>query len=1343
MPSYPYPYLNGIDVQRTDIKSDPPFWIGPNNKQGSGDATYDIEKDLLLRGNLISFKVNPYDQIQEYTVHVIDIGTNTEVLTIRNYQNGVYTWKDFSINGGSPITIQNAVGYHDDSPLPFMGGETIHFLMPAYIQQTNFTQDSTSSNPMTGTFTQSGTAYMNPCVSTVSGRDYKWSATIVGDRYDVQVVEGQFTIPSNASLGSNAFTFLANNQFLATGQKMLVGDSEYILNDPYNFYRPAITSVNPGYTNYSSWQGKIVGYFGRGPEAQAPTAFYLNPLNKLIPGGCQAVVVRGDIDTNLSVSNLVTLLRDRNGTSTVAATYTIDNPDPVGNFRYQARDASGNTTSTVYVMNGTRLSVVINNGLESFENFQVFPMPGSFPNHWVVWLNANTTINYYIGYSLEIIRGAKMAGLSPSPTSTTWSAGDFYRIMDKQITSVEYAFTSVATPTFTIKSNTDGHTLVDGETSSNAYLDVRSDDYSSTISRYYWELWDLGDTAQIFNEPVLLERTENIYQRDIFYKYEGLLNYRQYRLVLLTESIHRIIVIKIINFNTLYNQDVSPFGVLLSYDCDRGAVKLDLSGARLIRGDPEEVTGGRYSEEIMNASITAASASGSNVSATYTGILDYINNFWSSRASTTDPITSTTQFVRPNCYLYLTPDRVNFYPVQSMSANAVTVATASTTAAVALVAQIANGGMKLVVREDSSNFLNVADMDVQVHWGGSEISNVHLSPRESLVVRFKSKNYPANVGRYNLDTQFYSNAPVFVPNLPSWSYQLADVQGAAGQGDYSIGYDDVYFYIRYPTETQFRRIPIYTDGAYRIWQTSGALAAGSSDTSTSRAALTTLMPTRNRLSVLDLNLENDTQTRYGFSNTNDDTTGGSFSWNEDMGAIWFNVFIFSNQVVIVKDFGDGGFTTVPTNLGALNGRTSFTMEGITLYPNNYVEILRGAQHFYSFYGPEMYNPTINVSPLPDSWRYFSQELQRKFDSNLIDLPAYKWQNGATLLATFRELADFPGMVSTDASPLGADDKYREGMLVYRTEYDRFDRDRLVSFKQIAKLTGEENQLYDYMVGNAANYSYSIFPQMISESDETVKYMLAPLETRRISPNWQFLSIFGTNLDIDYYNNNENLFLGKQFYNYLIDLGQIWHFKCNLSAPMSSTINTEKVTFEGLHQFPKINVGKRNYRSGSFSTMLGTVGDNTVYQYDFESGNERVLRTFGYHDSLEFISKMEEFCNNGKVKLLRDIMGNLIPCDITMSSFEGDVSTRPRRLTINIDWIQVADFRKFNLVEKMIDPSIREYSFSDDYPVRSNVNIGDMRATAFYNSANSPNPSARPFDYEIQNVFGQPASPPGP
>lgn len=183
---------------------------------------------------------------------------------------------------------------------------------------------------------------------------------------------------------------------------------------------------------------------------------------------------------------------------------------------------------------------------------------------------------------------------------------------------------------------------------------------------------------------------------------------------------------------------------------------------------------------------------------------------------------------------------------------------------------------------------------------------------------------------------------------------------------------------------------------------------------------------------------------------------------------------------------------------------------------------------------------------------------------------------------------------------------------------------------------------DYNIANQNDYRYYIY------QDEDNRSSL-PNISRNIHTSWQEWSI----TDISRSEEDSNLFIA--------DEQNIWKLLLNLDSGVL-TNNMNKTVYNNLTKYPKISLGKQNYASGTITCMLG------------EISNEQYIEWAGIRGS------WSSFCNNGNMKLLKDIRGNKYLVDIVDTpTFETMDETVQQATTISFNWIELGDSNKIAVI----------------------------------------------------------------
>lgn len=184
---------------------------------------------------------------------------------------------------------------------------------------------------------------------------------------------------------------------------------------------------------------------------------------------------------------------------------------------------------------------------------------------------------------------------------------------------------------------------------------------------------------------------------------------------------------------------------------------------------------------------------------------------------------------------------------------------------------------------------------------------------------------------------------------------------------------------------------------------------------------------------------------------------------------------------------------------------------------------------------------------------------------------------------------------------------------------------------------------DYNIANHNEYRYYIY------QDEDGRSSL-PNISRLLTTTWQEWSV--TNIVRD--DDNPTLFHA--------DVQNIWKLYLNLESG-TLTNNINKTVYQNLTRYPKISLGKQNYATGTITCLLG------------EIVNEEYTEWAGMRE------QWVNFCNDGNLKLLKDIRGNKYLIDIIDTpTFDTMDETVQQATTISFNWIEVGDTNKIAVVE---------------------------------------------------------------
>lgn len=236
---------------------------------------------------------------------------------------------------------------------------------------------------------------------------------------------------------------------------------------------------------------------------------------------------------------------------------------------------------------------------------------------------------------------------------------------------------------------------------------------------------------------------------------------------------------------------------------------------------------------------------------------------------------------------------------------------------------------------------------------------------------------------------------------------------------------------------------------------------------------------------------------------------------------------------------------------------------------------------------------------------------------------------------------------------------------------------------VAQVQGFPNYVYDYSFNREDKYKYSILPiyYHIDNPSKLIRGVPSVIE-QEIQYNLKSIVLISTELDL-----RENIQENDLLFNhYQVEQQQFskWYFKYNTDA-RNINIMTDKTVFETISQFATVNYTNRNYKTGSVTAFLGAFHKN-------EKNAE-----WTYKDSIRLQNKFQEFANNGKIKMLRDEIGNVIPVDITLKSFEYNSHTIPTNITVSFEWTQVDTEKNFTVFENEYDEKLEQQRKDNKLP----------------------------------------------
>lgn len=234
----------------------------------------------------------------------------------------------------------------------------------------------------------------------------------------------------------------------------------------------------------------------------------------------------------------------------------------------------------------------------------------------------------------------------------------------------------------------------------------------------------------------------------------------------------------------------------------------------------------------------------------------------------------------------------------------------------------------------------------------------------------------------------------------------------------------------------------------------------------------------------------------------------------------------------------------------------------------------------------------------------------------------EWDTESTALATFN-------------NNLSASNFNNENILYYRIQ--RKDAKENI-MRTVANVDKTQTKITDFNIGNKATYKYYITPIVEIDGKEITGQTI---ETDEFSTDWCTWSVIGLKTV------EENT--------YEIDEDNIWIFHLNLEAGDYTPVYSKTFT-QGMGRFPKAFSGETNYIKGSLSCYSGAVDKFGNYCDDDVIKNK----------------KWAEFCNNGEIKLLRDVKGNVFLVDIENTSMNVETYAKDMPTKISFNFIQLGD-----------------------------------------------------------------------
>lgn len=211
-------------------------------------------------------------------------------------------------------------------------------------------------------------------------------------------------------------------------------------------------------------------------------------------------------------------------------------------------------------------------------------------------------------------------------------------------------------------------------------------------------------------------------------------------------------------------------------------------------------------------------------------------------------------------------------------------------------------------------------------------------------------------------------------------------------------------------------------------------------------------------------------------------------------------------------------------------------------------------------------------------------------------------------------------------------------------------------------------IYDYNVSNNTQYEYVL---LISK-DNLSKINNYNAFNYNIIKTEHFVQYDGWSM-IDLVEGEDNVYYTDN---------DLWRFKYNLESN-DIVMNTSVTSYDTLSKYPQFGYGKKNYITSGLSCLLGDVGihyNYTAYGIEKRDGYyERDLEDL-YANNITKYLKWKKFCNNGNLKLLKDIKGNKWIVRINENpNVKNNDATREQMYTISFEWTEMMDSDRVSII----------------------------------------------------------------
>ena len=195
------------------------------------------------------------------------------------------------------------------------------------------------------------------------------------------------------------------------------------------------------------------------------------------------------------------------------------------------------------------------------------------------------------------------------------------------------------------------------------------------------------------------------------------------------------------------------------------------------------------------------------------------------------------------------------------------------------------------------------------------------------------------------------------------------------------------------------------------------------------------------------------------------------------------------------------------------------------------------------------------------------------------------------------------------------------------------------------------EIHDFSGRNGSRYTYIAYPVEYNTKTQIYTPTTIGFKTKTpVSLSWNGWILY-------------DLIPGDEENAYTIDKDNVWYFNVGVKNG-TFTPKYSKVFEYGFGKYPKGYSGKDNALTGSFSCNIGSVScSNSEY----------------VGDDIYALKRWQDFCANGRMKLLKSPKGHVIPCGIVDTSY--DVNNSPSQETqISFNYTQLEDEDKISVYE---------------------------------------------------------------